>query len=234
MMRLSIMQPYVFPFIGYFHLIEATDKIVFFDDVSYIKRGWINRNRILLNNKDFLFTIPIAKSSQNMKINEIKPLIDNKFKDKFTSQIEAAYKKAPHYFEVEKLISNILNEQYNNIADLAIKSITTIYEYLEKEIKWTKSSVCSPFSNGLEKSDRLIQISKELGYLEYVNTIGGQKLYDKEYFKKQGVQLHFIQSKKVEYKQYKKDFIPWLSIIDILMFNDKKIIQNQFNSYSIL
>jgi hypothetical protein len=228
------MQPYVFPYIGYFHLIEATDKIVFYDDVSYINRGWINRNRILLNNKDFLFTIPISNASQNKRINEIKPLIDNKFKNKFYTQLEIAYKNAPYYFEVKELIYFVLNEQYNNIADLAIKSITTIYDYLEKEINWTKSSVCSPFSNGLDRSDRLIQISKELGCTVYINSNGGQKIYDKEYFKNQGVQLNFIESKKVEYKQFKNDFIPWLSIIDILMFNDKKNIQNQFNAFCIL
>ena len=147
-MRLSIMQPYVFPYIGYFHLIEATNKIVFYDDVNYIKRGWINRNRILLNNSDFLFTIPVEKASQNKLINEIIPLIDNKFNDKFFSQIEAAYKKATHYREVKELLSTVFTQKYESVADLAINSIKVIYSYIDKEIRWTKSSVCSgtPFT----------------------------------------------------------------------------------------
>ena len=103
-LSISIMQPYIFPYIGYFHLIEASDKFVFYDDVNYIKRGWINRNRILLNNTDFLFTIPTLKASQNKLIYEIKPIIDEKWKRKFYSNLEFSYKKAPYYSDVIKLV----------------------------------------------------------------------------------------------------------------------------------
>ena len=231
---LSIMQPYVFPYIGYFHLIEATDKIVFSDDVNYKKKGWINRNRILINGSDFRFTIPVQKASQNKLINQIVPLIDKKFKKKFFTQIETAYKKAPYYYDVSELIFSVLNQEYNNIADLSINSITSIYDYLTREIKWAKSSVCFPSSKGMEKADRLIKVTKNLGYDKYVNPIGGRKIYNKEYFKKQDIRLNFVQSIKIPYQQFGNDFVPWLSIIDILMFNDIKTVKELFNAYNIV
>jgi hypothetical protein len=233
-MRIAIMQPYIFPYIGYFHLIEATDKIVFYDDVNYIKRGWINRNRILLNNTDFLFTVPVAKASQNRLINELVPLIDAKYLDLFFAQIESAYKKATYYKEINELLEKVLTSQHKNVADLAIKSIISVYDYLGKEIKWTKSSACSPTTKGMDKADRLIQIAKDMGYKKYVNAIGGQELYDKEYFYNQGVHLNFVQSKYIEYKQFNDDFVSGLSIIDILMFNSKEAIIKQFSAHNIL
>lgn len=233
--RLAIMQPYVFPYIGYFHLIEAAEKIVFYDDVTFIKGGWINRNRILINGKDNLFTIPLFQMSSSKQINEteLHPMLFLKWKDKFFRTIRQNYSKAPYFEETINLLNDILSTNYENVADLAINSIISVYDYLEKEIKWTKSSVCSPITKGMEKADRIIQITTKLGYRNYVNVIGGEELYDKEYFKNQGVQLNFIQSKIIEYKQFNGEFSAGLSIIDILMFNDKKSILSQFASHSI-
>lgn len=232
--RLSIMQPYIFPYLGYFHLIEASDMIVFYDDVNFIKRGWINRNRILLNKSEYLFTVPVIKSSQNRLINEIEPIIDLKFIDKFFAQIETAYKKAPYYSSVIVLLKKVFLIEYNNIADLSINSIVSVYDYLEKDLNWTKSSVCSPETKGIDKADRIIQITKKLGYQKYVNVIGGQELYEKEHFKNKDILLNFIQSEKIEYKQFNNDFVPWLSIIDVLMFNDKETVLELIKSYKLV
>jgi hypothetical protein len=232
--RLSIKQPYILTYIGYFNLIDSTDKIVFYDDVNYIKRGWINRNRILLNNSDFLFTVPVEKASQNKMINEIKPRIDSIFLNKFFSQIETAYKKAPYYDNVNEMLKAVFSKEYKNIADLAISSITSVYAYLDKDIQWTKSSISSPKKKGMDKADRLIQITKDLGYQKYTNAIGGQELYQKEYFDNKGVQLNFVQSQRVDYRQFNKEFVPWLSIIDILMFNDKEAVKEQITAHNIV
>lgn len=231
---LSVMQPYIFPYIGYFHLIEATDQIVFYDDVNFIKGGWINRNRILLNNSDFLFTVPITKASPNKLINEIKPKLDPFFIKKFLAQIEAAYKKAPNYNAVLEMLKAVLSKEYEDVSDLAINSITSVYDYLEKDIRWSKSSIESPESRGINRADRLVKISKDLGYEKYVNSIGGQELYSKPMFKENGIQLSFVKSHLVEYKQFGKEFVPWLSIIDILMFNDKKAVREQFTQFSLV
>lgn len=232
--RLAIMQPYVFPYIGYFHLIESSESIVFYDDVNFIKRGWINRNRILLNDTDFLITIPVEKASQNKLILDIKPKIDSSFNNKFYGLLKNAYKKAPHYEEVLALINNVLDKQYENIADLAIESILSVYQYLGKEINWTKSSIVSPESKGIDRADRLIHITKSLGYKQYVNSFNGRELYQKEYFHSNGVELYFIHSEKVDYRQYSDSFIPWLSIIDVLMFNDKESVNNHLLAYSLI
>jgi hypothetical protein len=232
--RISVMQPYIFPYIGYFHLIESTDKIVFYDDVNYIKRGWINRNRILLNNSDFLFTIPVEKVSQNKLINEIVPIIDSAFSKKFFSQIEQAYKRAPFYKEVLEILKVVLLSKHTNIADLSICSIISVYEYLEKEINWVKSSIQFSQNKGMEKADRLIKISGDLGFDCYVNSIGGRELYSKEYFIKKGIKLHFVNSRKIEYKQFDSTFVPNLSIIDVLMFNDKNSVRKLLTEYDFV
>ncbi|BAX78898.1 WbqC family protein [Labilibaculum antarcticum] len=231
---LAIMQPYVFPYIGYFQLIEAASEIVFYDDVNYIKRGWVNRNRILLNGSDFLFTIPVSKGSQNKKINEVKPIPDEKFKRKLFLQMKYSYSKAPYYKEVIELIENVCKKEYENIGDMGIASILAVHEYLHKTIKWSKSSICSPLNADKEKADRLIDITKQFGYKTYVNTVGGRKLYQKEYFKDKGIDLYFIKTGKIEYAQAGNKFIPNLSIIDILMFNDKQTILRFFKNYILI
>jgi len=233
---LCIMQPYIFPYVGYFHLIEATDKIVFYDDVTYIKGGWINRNRILINGKDTLFTIPLLKASSNKLISEteLHPTLYPVWKIKFLKTIEQNYSKAPYFAEIYNLIDSVLDLKSKNTTDLAINSISAIYNYLNKEINWTKSSICSPETKGQEKADRIINITKDLGYVKYVNSNGGQELYSKSYFNNEGLQLNFVQSKNITYKQFNKDFVPSLSIIDLLMFNEKKTIKEQFTAYNIV
>ena len=150
--RLAIMQPYIFPYIGYFHLIEAADEIVFYDDVTFIKGGWINRNRTLVNGKDSLFTIPLSKSSSYKLINEtnLHSTLFPIWKRKFLKTIEQNYSKAPFFADSYNLIKNTLDFECESISDLAIHSINSVYNYLDKEIKWTKSSIVSPETKGMD------------------------------------------------------------------------------------
>jgi len=231
---LAIMQPYLFPYVGYFQLIESTSKIIFYDDVQYIIKGWINRNNLLLNGSAFLFTVPVEKVSRNKLIFEVKPLIDNKFHKKFFAQIDSAYKKAPQYSKVKEVLHNVFDKKHENIADLAIASVVAVYDYLGVDFDWDKSSNCSPNTKGLDKAERLIKITKEQGFDKYVNAINGKDLYDKDFFKKNGVQLDFIKPNFQSYKQFDNEFIPSLSIIDILMFNDIKAIREQISNYTLV
>jgi len=233
-MKLSVMQPYLFPYIGYFHLIEATDKIIFYDDVSFIKGGWINRNRILMNANDFLFTIPLEKRSPNKLINEIAVSNIDQFKKTFLKQIQYAYQKAPFYKEVNEIVEQFFSKEYNNIADMAIASICIVYQYLDKELIWDKSSVFSPETKGLDKADRLVQLSRKSGCDHYINLKGGMELYDKSYFEKEGITLNFTESILKEYTQFNHNFVPWLSIIDVLMFCEKEEVLDQFKSYQLI
>lgn len=231
---LAIMQPYIFPYIGYFHLLDAAEKIIFYDDVNFIKGGFINRNKILLNGNEFIFTVPLEKVSQNKLIYEINPIIDDKFRNKFFNQIGAAYSKAPHFDAVSELIYDVFEQGNLSIADLAIKSILAVYQYLSLELNYDKSSVCSHGTRGMNKADRLIKITHESGYKKYVNSIGGSKLYTKEYFFENGIELFFVSSDAIIYKQFKNEFVPNLSIIDILMHNEIDTVNSFIKKYTLI
>jgi len=233
---LSIMQPYIFPYIGYFHLIESTDQIVFYDDVSYIKQGWINRNRILSNGKPLTFTIPLSKASSFELISNtfINKDIYAIWKTKFLKTLKQSYSRAPFFEPVFTLISSVLDADYESVSDLAISSVALVYKFLDREIRYTTSSICSPSTTGLDKADRIIKITRDMGYDSYVNPVGGQELYDKSYFQDRGVQLGFVQSREIEYRQFGDEFVPWLSIIDLLMFNSKTSMEEILSAYEII
>ena len=233
-MKLAIMQPYIFPYIGYFQLINTVDKFVFYDDVNYIKRGWINRNKLLINQEEKLFTIPVLKASQNKLINEIEIEIDEKWLQKFNTTLEQNYKKAPFFDSTYQLIQDIFSTNHKSIADLAIDSIIKISNHLELTTVFEKSSFNYSDSKGLEKANRLINITKKNEATTYINPAGGKELYDKAYFKTAGVELLFIQNEITEYDQKIADFIGGLSIIDVLMFNSKKEIQNLLTNYQLV
>ncbi|MFT5214586.1 MAG: hypothetical protein ACI9WV_002317, partial [Patiriisocius sp.] len=139
-MKIAIMQPYLFPYIGYFQMINAVDHFVFYDDVNFINRGWINRNRILVNGKDTFITVPLIKASQNKKINEINLFFDEKMKKKMILTIELAYKKAPYYNQVIEIIKKIVNADISNIGEYAANSIITLCNYLKIETSFSYSS----------------------------------------------------------------------------------------------
>ena len=231
--RIAIMQPYVFPYLGYFHLIDASHLFVFLDDVQFIKRGWINRNRLLLDGRDHRFTVPVKNASRSATINQILLGTDEKWKDRLTSTMVHAYRKAPFFSPVTEVVKSILSGRYSSIADLAIGSITGVYDYLGMELNFTRSSICSPDTRHLAKADRLIQICTAEGYRRYVNAPGGKELYDKDYFADRGIELGFVESKLAEYKQFDNDFVPWLSIIDVMMFNDPAAIRQLFKEYAV-
>jgi hypothetical protein len=232
-MKLAIMQPYLFPYIGYFQLIKAVDKFIIFDDVNYIKKGWINRNKILINGKEYLFTIPLEKASQNKLIKEIELSVDNVWEGKFLNTIFAAYKKAPMFMIVFPVLEEILSIGERNLSSFISNSISRICKYLEIDTLVIKSSFKYETSNlrGQEKILRICSLEKAD---TYINPIGGLELYQKEAFEKQNTKLLFLKSKTIKYQQFKEDFVPFLSIIDILMFNTKDEICGYLNEYELL
>ncbi|WP_353894438.1 WbqC family protein [Proteinivorax hydrogeniformans] len=231
--KIAVMQPYIFPYLGYFHLIQSSELFIFYDDVNYIKRGWINRNKVLCNGKELLFTIPVQKASMNKLIMEISPLIEKAWIDKFYNQLYHSYRKAPYFDEAIEPIMSIFDTKHNTISDLAIESITTIYSYLGINFKYNKSSICSPETRGMDKADRLIEITKKHGFENYVNAPGGKQIYSKDYFASKGVNLSFIKSSNVSYSQYSEKFVDGLSVIDVIMFNSKEETKKLLSFYTI-
>lgn len=233
-MSVAIMQPYFFPYLGYFQLVQAVDDFVFYDDVMFIKKGWINRNQILLQNKPFLFTIPLEKQSQNKSIRESTIAWGPEFPNKWIQQLQSAYKKAPQFVPVMNLIESVLQDKPSSIAELAASSVMKTWQYLGLEKRFHFSSNLG-ISKDLDRAERLMAITNSLGSKEYINAKNGQELYQKEYFAAQGFQLAFLNQSLPSYLQgSKNEFIPGLSMVDVLMWNSKRDIIAMLSTYSFL
>ncbi len=216
-MKLAIMQPYLFPYLGYFQLIRAVDAFVVYDDVNYINRGWINRNNILVQGHAQLVTLVTDGASQNKQICEISV---GGNPAKLLKTFQHSYGKAPQFEKVFPLVEDILVHKGNNLARFLDYQLRQICSYLDLSPKWYISSALKK-DNQLRGQEKVLAICEELGATHYINMTGGKALYEKEVFSKRGLQLSFLDPRAVEYPQSGNEFVPNLSIIDVMMFNDK-------------
>ena len=232
-MKVSIMQPYFFPYIGYFQLIANSDVFVIYDDVNFIKKGWINRNTILVNNTPYLFSIPLQNVSQNKLINEIFISDLDKWKTDLLKTISLSYKKAPFYQDVYPLIEKIISFDELNLALYIQNSLQNLCEYLNLNTKLIMSSEIVK-NNDLRGENKIIDICLQLGANQYINAIGGIELYIQDNFQVKNIDLKFIKSENIIYKQFKNEFKPWLSIIDVIMFNNVHDVKQILNQYELI
>ena len=216
----AVMQPYVFPYVGYFSLIEASDIFVFYDDVHFIQQGWINRNRILVNGQPFRFTIPLSNGSSNELIMDVRTHGFERFRTKFIRQVGQAYTKSPFRDTALAYIEDVFSGDCALIADIAMRSVTEFYKLLGVERTFHRSSVLSPESRGHGRSDRLIEMTRLCNADSYVNSAAGEALYDRTYFRERGIELRFFTPELAAYEQPGvSPFVPGLSIIDAVMNN---------------
>lgn len=232
--KVAIMQPYFFPYMGYFHLLNSVDEFVIYDNIQYTKKGWINRNRILVNGKDKLISLPLKKDSDYLNV------IDRKLSDnwnvekvKLLNLIKSSYKKSPQYSIIFPIIEKCIQFSDNNLFNFILNSLTQLNSFLEIDTKVTISSTIN-IDHTLKSKDKVIAICKNLNATTYINAIGGQELYNVKDFKNHELDLKFIKSSLLNYKQYKNEFIPWLSILDILFFNEKQDIIKHLNEYTLI
>lgn len=231
-MRLGIMQPYFWPYLGYFQLISCVDKFVVYDDIEYTKKGWINRNRYLCNGKDKYFTIPLEKDSDYLDIKERK--VSAGFdQEKVKNQILTAYKKAPYFEKTFPLFCECLEYKERNLFKYIFFSIQKIMEYLNIDTELIISSSLS-IDHSLKSQTKVLEICKKMNCSEYINAIGGQALYDKESFNKRNIKLHFIKMEDIVYDQKISEFLPALSILDVMMFNSKENVVRFLNQYALI
>jgi len=226
-MKLAIMQPYLFPYIGYFQL-------VIHDDVQWIKGGWINRNRILVNGEPRYITLPLSKGSSTASINEREFLatFDDE-KQKVLRQIHGAYQKAPHFDAVNSLLSLCFASQERNLAAFVVNTLRECCAYLGLGTQFVLSSKLHK-NSALKGEDRVLNITSTMEATHYINPIGGTELYDKQRFLSQGVTLNFLRTRNVPYRQFANgEFVPFLSIIDVMMFNSKPELANLLNEYDL-
>lgn len=228
----GIMQPYFFPYLGYFQLIHAVDAFVFLDDVDYIKGGWINRNKILLNGEPHFITIPLKGASSFKAINEIDLNINAIGVEKLFKKIDQAYKRAPFFSEILDLLYSVFNPLPQRIDQLAIRSCQEVCHYLQLSPPNLNARQLDPQKSG-KGQERVLYLCDALNGTEFINPSNGKELYDSQTFEKQGVKLSFLQAAFPEYEQFGGEFIPGLSIIDVLMFNAPEAVREMLDSYTL-
>lgn len=230
-MILAANQPYFIPYIGYWQLINSADVFSVDDNFNYIKKGWINRNRILINGQPHYFSLPIKNVSSHRLIQDL--YLSEFNVQKLYRTIECSYSKAPNFDNGYKLMREILSYHDHNLAEFLFNSISIICDYLNIRTKLIKTS--SLAGNELFKREhRIYDQCVRQGFDTYINSIGGMKLYDFEEFKKRGISLKFLKSNPIEYKQFNHIFIPNLSILDVIMFNTNDQISTMLNSYELI
>ena len=232
--KLAIMQPYFFPYIGYFQLMNAVDEFVIYDNIEFTKKGWINRNRILANKKDIFITIPLKKDSDHLDVRD-RYLADSWSSErvKMMNRIKEYYRKAPQLELVYPVIKKCILFEENNLFNFILNSLNQVKEYLEIRTPLVISSnIC--IDHALKAEKKVIDICKARKADMYVNPIGGIQLYEKDEFKKKGIELYFLKTNDFRYMQLSNDFIPFLSILDVMMFNSKEEIKEYLKSFYTL
>ena len=230
-MILGIMQPYFLPYIGYFQLMKAVDRYVIYDDVNYIKGGWINRNNLLVNGRKQLFTIALEGASPNKKINEIR--IKDDF-SKFLRTVRMNYSKAPCFGAFMPVLERIAGFGDRKLARFIANSFHELASYLGFDTQFVVSSELEK-DKSLCGQDKVIHICRLLRADTYYNAVGGRELYDAETFAANGIELKFLSSCLLPYPQLKThEFVPALSLLDVLMNNSVRETNDLLNAYALL
>lgn len=231
--KIAVMQPYLFPYLPYFQLIRSVDKFVLYDDVNYIKKGWVNRNALLGRNGVTRFTLPVSGASQNKKILEIEINWNEKWIAKFKTTLRQAYGKAPFFDSVYPEIENILSLGNSNLSEFVAASLQSICKIMGIDTEIITSS--SSFDNAMLKGqERILDICKKMEADTYINAINGREIYCSEHFKSKNVRLRFLRPRKIEYRQHTNTFIENLSILDVLMFNSPDTTARLLDQYDLI
>jgi len=253
-MKLAIMQPYFFPYLGYFQLINAVDKFILYDNLNYIKYGWVNRNRLVVNGNPVFMIVPVLEKSSFMKIRDVQIDHTSRWKRKALKTIHLNYKKRSFFDEIFPMLEGIINadatylteincaaiRQISEFLDIPAEIVTDIsnYEPLENDLSLSDSDVNISYLREQNLSDtktiRVLCVCKNEQADTFVNAIGGQALYDKKIFKRNGIDLYFIHSLPYSYEQNSKEFIRDMSIIDVLMNCGKTGTQQLLNNYELI
>lgn len=231
-MTVGIMQPYFLPYIGYFQLIHAVDEFVIYNNIEYTKKGWINRNRILQHGKDAYITLPLEKAADHLHV--VDRCVANDFnKTKLLNQLKGSYAKAPFFKETYALVEEIISFDDFNLFAYIYNSVKQICCYLQIDTNMHISSTIN-IDHGLKGKDKVLALCERFKADTYINAIGGIELYDKQEFLQKGIELKFIKTQPVIYNQFENNFIPYLSIMDVLMFNSVDEVKIMLNKYDLI
>lgn len=234
-MKLGIMQPYFLPYIGYFQLINTVDEFILFDTPQFIRHGWIDRNRVLkLNGETFYIKVPLVKHKRETRINKI--IINNRidWKAKLFAQLTHYKRSAKYYSCVVQLLESIFQKEYNSIIDLNYNSLLEICKYLEINTQiWIWSKMEIKIDAVKAPDEWALNICKKIKANKYYNLPGGKSFFNKNKYEDESIELKFLESELINYKQFNNEFVPWLSIIDVLMFNNKEEVKKMLYQFKL-
>ena len=233
-MTLGIMQPYFFPYIGYFSLIQAVDQFILFDEVQFIRHGWIERNRILSTQKEPIYIrVPLVKKSRDTKIIDMELNQELNWKEKILSQLNG-YRKAPHYSTVRSLIEDSITYSGTKIIELNKITLSSVCEYLDintEIVVWSEMGISIEDVN--EPDEWALNISKSLNATHYINPENGESFFSRKKFNDAGIEINFLKSRIKPYKQNSDKYIPYLSIIDTLMYCSKDEVKEKLLEFEL-
>lgn len=229
-MIVGIMQPYFFPYLGYFQLMAAVDHFVIYDDAQYMKGGWINRNRLLHEGTPHWWTRAIRRDDFRL------PIMDRYYEDEgnagfLMDRIRHYYRKAPYFSPVSSFIECLMATTEANVARFNETSLKAIAAHLGIRCSFSRAS-----DLGLSQSsgeEKVIRICERLAATRYVNASGGRSLYSSARFGSEGIELRFLQPQLQPYPQPEGTFVPGLSIVDVLMYNDAATVRQMLGSYAL-
>lgn len=235
-MKLGIMQPYFFPYLGYFSLIAETDRWIVFDTPQYDRKGWIHRNRILKKGGDWKHIgLPITKCPLETAIKDVVIRAGVDWGDDIIRNLDA-YRdaRAPHYEDVTALLSEAFNTAENNLSKLLVRFLSITCDRLHLPFDYSVfSELNMEFTSVMQAGDWALKISERLGAQTYINPPGGQAIFNPAMFDESGIELRFLHSKLNSYNQKRPEFVPGLSIIDVLMWNTTEQARELISQYEI-
>lgn len=232
-MRVALMQPYFFPYIGYFQLMAACDLFVVHDDVQYIKGGWINRNRILVNEAPDWITLPVAAAAHTLPIRDRNFLRHDRSAARLPARIASAYRGAPFVARTMALVQEVLSFPESSVAAFNTNLLRRVAAHMGITTPIALSSQLAK-DDSLAGEARVLDICQLTGASSYVNAIGGRALYSQQAFSQRHMDLVFLSCKAAPYRQFGTEHTPFLSVIDVLMFNDLSDVQRMLTEYQLL
>jgi hypothetical protein len=231
MTTLAVMQPYFFPYIGYWQLMRAADRFVVYDDVNYIKGGWINRNRILVQGAPAFITVPLVESSPYKRIHALE-MQPTAWRDKLVKTLAQTYAKAACFGEVFPVVEQLILHEENNLARYLVHQLQGLARFMGITTEFVVTSL--PYDNAhLSGQERVIDICRREKIDVYINAKGGQELYTTDAFHQAGVDLRFLSMQPLPYRQKAADFVPYLSILDALMSTGVAGIQQHLDAFEL-
>lgn len=236
-MRLGMMQPYFFPYLGYFALISATDRWVVFDTAQYIRRGWVNRNRVLSTGQFGwkYFRVPIAKCSRETSIRDVRIDETHDWRTQLIRDLDCyQLRRAPFYDETVDLLTRVFKTANGSLVNLLKKGLAETCRHIGLVYAaQTFSEMPGRPTDTADPGQWALRVAEALKADVYINPPAGRDLFDPKLFQSAGIRLEFLEHNLPEYDQRQHSFLAGLSIIDVLMWNGRVVTRQLIDDFRL-